>query len=153
MALPQAYIARRCRGQVRFKLPRRKGDAAFFSRVAEALGGLETVDSLQVNPQTGSILVFHRSTPEELGGFAKEQGLFRLASHAEAVPPRAAPRDRDGALDLRSTASLLVLLFAAIQLARGQILGPASTLLWIAWQVAGQPPGTFAGGAPEADGD
>jgi hypothetical protein len=149
MTLPRAYIARHCPGEVRFKVPRCKGDAAFFQRVAESFGGLETVDSLEINPLTGSILLFHRSTPEELAGIAREQKLFALAAHPEAVPPATPNGGRErGQLDLRTASTLFVLALGLVQLARGRVLGPASSLLWIAWQIASL--GPTAGGADDA---
>lgn len=140
MALPRAYIARRCSGQVRFKLPRRKHDAAFFGRAAEVLGRFPAVEALEVNPLTGSILVHHRATLEEVAQFAHEQNLFTLAQRPERVPPgRPSPRGEP-----RNALMLLVLLFGLIQLARGNVLGPASTLFWMAWQIAAQGSSTLA---------
>ena len=133
MTLPRAYITRRCTGQVRFKLPRQKGDTAFFEQVVQVFTRCPGVDSLQANPLTGSLLIYHRATPDELAKYARQNKLFALAQQPDSPPP-SVPRQGEG--DLRSMAILLLLVLAAIQLARGSVLGPASTLLWMAWQIA-----------------
>lgn len=138
MTLPRAYISRECHGQLRFKLPRRKGDTEFFRHAAEVLERLEAVDSLQVNPMTGSILVYHHSSLKEIAGFARKNELFALAHHAkDPLPPK-----QQRSIDLATATTLLLVLLGLIQVARGRVLGPASTLLWIAWQLAskGQSP-------------
>lgn len=113
------------------------------------------------------MLIEHEPTLslEEIAAHARRHGLFDLVALAAegASAARHVARqlqDLDGALrgfsggeaDVRSVVLLGLLGLSFLQALSGHVLGPASTLLWQAFQLAG---GTHLGelaGAPDDDG-
>lgn len=135
MSLPRAYVARECAGQVRFKVPEKKRDTTFFARAGKLLAECPGVESVELNLLTGSFLVLHATDTAALADYAREQELFRLVGRPFGMSPAEAGAEP---IDLRVPLTVLFAFLGLIQLARGQVLGPASTLLWTAMQLSGQ---------------
>ena len=163
---PVGYVAHVLPGRVRVRVPARRGDAAFFDRVAERLGELPSVTSVIATPLTGSVVV-------EFTGEIQALALAAMALsdevRLELAPPPTAPlmlrvrrevaaadaairEATGGELDARAAAFCVLLAFSALQLLRGNLLAPTVTLLWYAavlggeWQLMAPP----AGRAPSA---
>ena len=143
--IPAARIAHCTRQRVRLRIPSRRNDKAFFTRVVAGLRTCSTVSELRVNPATaGVLLIDPRGVAlEAVREHALSHGLFALPDTArpgitESVLRGARWFDRGlrdvsgGDLDLRGLAFLALAGTALIQLARGQVLAPAATLGWYA---------------------
>jgi hypothetical protein len=140
-----AHVCHRIAGRTRLRVPERRGDAVYFAQVHSALAGHEGVGRCDVNPATASILIEHSVSLEALAEFAVQAGLFRLGELMPAIVPgrerarqglrrldRELTRASNGELDLATVAGAGLLALAAVQLLRGQVLAPASTLTWYA---------------------
>lgn len=140
---------------MRLRVPARRHDHAFFTRIVAALGPL--VAELHVNPATASVLL---EDPEEVAldavlEFARTHGLFEAPNGgvlrlAESVVQGARGFDRvlrrvtGDELDLRALAFLALLGGALYQLVRGELFAPAATLGWYAAAVLALPSGGAA---------
>jgi hypothetical protein len=125
------------------RIPSRRHDREFFTRLVSALRDAPGIEELRVNPTTASVLVV--ATPAaitEIVRGAAAQGLFRVG---EDEPPiieavRETAERTDGVirlmsgnqLDLRALTFLMLVAGTFTQLARKQWLAPAATLGWCA---------------------
>jgi hypothetical protein len=138
-------VSHRVEGRARLRIPSRRGDEAFFERLKEQTAGLTQVTATEVNARTGSVLIRHEGPLDSVTEECRERGLFNLESMTTFERPLVERvRDQLGALDagVRGTTagevnmwamiSLLFIGLAVIQLARGRILGPVTTLAWAA---------------------
>lgn len=140
-----AYLSHRSPGRVRLRFPDRRGDVRFFAELTERLGAFEAVLRVEGNPRTGSVLLLHAGDPGPVLETARREKLFRVFSR-EPLEPSLAPRLREelqsasegltrltgGQIDLGTAAFLFLLAGGIVQMMRGQILGPATTMLWYA---------------------
>jgi len=140
-----AYITHAVPGRLRLRVPAYRNDVLALKRLARRLGEHEAVSTAEVNRRTGSVLILHSTSPDEIGAFAAEGGLFKLATAAEAAPSiadeiidemrkanRQVARLSSGEFDLESIVFISLLAGSAVQILRGQILAPAVTLAWYA---------------------
>jgi hypothetical protein len=138
-------------GRIRFRIPGRRGDEAYFRRTLESLATCPGVEGLRANPLTASILVLHHGDPDAIEHFAEAAGLFE----AGTPPPNGRPSDRasgslvglattvdqsllrltEGRVDLRAASIAWLASGAAVQMARGRMLPPATTLAWYLYQL------------------
>lgn len=95
--LPHAQICHRIPGRVRVKIPRRRYDEAYFLRVQDELARCSYVASVDVNPSTGSVLVFHHGGLDSVVEFARRKQLFELTSFH---PPKTIPLGKRTSLEL-----------------------------------------------------
>jgi hypothetical protein len=160
--LPLARVCHFTSGRLRLKIPEKRRDDSFFKTVAERLAGWDSVDRVEVNPLTASVLVHFSDVAALFADNALRNDLFAVdydaledADGAPALTERAARlwsgadvalrRWTGGAADIRSTVFLVLLAGGIYQLLRGNIAAPAATLLWYAgatlrlWDVAPQP--------------
>jgi hypothetical protein len=125
---------------MRLRLPAMRGDDPYFHRLREALLEQAPGAEVSVSPRTASILVEDAELrPRDLARLAREHGWFTL------VGKPAAGRDRpplsSGITDVldasRATPSLVAILvaLAILQVARGQVMVPALSLLWFAFEL------------------
>jgi hypothetical protein len=148
--LPVAHIIHQVPGRTRLKLPENRGDRDLFDRLAERLEAHAGVSEVDANGRTGSLLIHHSVPIAQILRFAETNDLFTLGRKLKwrdtlANQTRAQLRTLDerlahlseGSLDLRSLMILAFLGLTLIQALRGQILPPASTLLWYAAQLLG----------------
>lgn len=144
-----ARLVHRLPGRVRLKVDGRRGDRDWFDAVALELALVETIRSVEASPLTGSLLIHHEGPLERLVDELAGRGLVRV----ETLEPREVPlphrlaeraaavdaglrRATAGELDLRGAALLGLLALAIVQAARGQLAGPAVSLLWYASSLA-----------------
>jgi hypothetical protein len=145
---PRAYRVHRTPGRIRFKIPGRRGDRAFFDEIAELLRRFSTVTKVDCNPLTGSLLLHHLG---DIDGEPMQPALNALAEIVElelSSPPVARRLRADvvevdqsiqrftrGALDLSTATALGLLALAGIQLLRGQQPVIAVSLAWYATEL------------------
>lgn len=147
MTLPAAHIGHRTSERVRIRIPSRKGDEAYFSEVEKSLLKDGTVDGLDVNPGTASVLIKGSPTVlENILSVGEKSALFKLEDPAPKVEPLsrkiARPfRDLGGAidrlsggeLDLSGVVFLGLIGWGITQLARGNLVAPPwYTAFWYA---------------------
>jgi hypothetical protein len=130
-------------GRVRYRILERRGDAEFFRGVQELLRQHDGIQTVAVNAATASILVHHTGEADEIAAAAQAAGLFEVAPMptpslgAQARSGlRTADRDlrriTDGRVDMNSALFLGLTGLAMHQALKGNLLAPASTLLWYA---------------------
>jgi hypothetical protein len=154
--LPQAVIAHVTDGRIRLKVPARKHDAEFFSRLEAFLGGVPGIDRVEVNPLTGSVLVIHtlkltsREDLDLLASSSQLSEMFTLAScdSSPVTPHRASLAQAmatslaamnsqikgltGGVVDVPTLAIVGLLAIGIRQLRAGVVYIPAVTALWYA---------------------
>ena len=153
-SLPAARISHFTARRLRIKVPEKRRDRAFFDTVAERLATWDSIEGVETNPLTASILI-HFSDPESLFlEAASKNDLFEidfdtaLADSSEPVVTRAAVQSfqkADNALrrwtanqiDMRGVLFVLLLAGGALQLLRRRLDAPAPTLLWYAGDLIG----------------
>jgi hypothetical protein len=148
--LPQASLVHVLPGRIRLQLAGHRGDAAFFSRLAERLAELPGIRAVRANPTTGSLLILHGAGPvEEIARLARERALFEIAAAPPGPtrPPPPARRQRAAPVPpmMLTVASLAGL--GVIQTVRGHFNGNSAESLWnayIAYTARRQP--AFAAG-------
>ncbi|HWP00844.1 MAG TPA: ABC transporter ATP-binding protein [Methylococcus sp.] len=131
-------------GRVRLRIARKRRDAAYLRRLADQLAGLEGITAVRVNPDVGSILITHDfgANWEPIRRFLCQQELLEISSPRYApslgeatnagfrVLDRRLRHATGGALDARSALFVTFLALTVQQILRGEILGPATTLLF-----------------------
>ena len=143
---PVLEVVHATSGRLRLRVSRRM-DAARMEDLVERIVGVSGIDRAIARPSTGSVIV-HSGRPVEdivqalsavLGvkvrpqrkpppvGQALQFGLMKL--DADVL------RKTERSLDLRALLALLLLFAAVVQLARGRIAGPASTLAMTAFSL------------------
>lgn len=130
---------------MRLRIPSHRHDHGYFTRLVAALKAGPPVGEVRVNPTTASVLLADASADalQALLEHARTHGLFRLPDGGE-VELMAAMLDEarridggvramsGGGVNLRGLAFVALLGGALYQLARGELLAPASTLGWYA---------------------
>ena len=145
---PKAYRVHSIPGRIRFKIPERRGDHAFFDEIAELLRRFSAVTQVECNPLTGSLLLHHLGDND---GEPMQAALNALAEIVElelSLPPvarglraevievdQSIQRFTRGALDLSTATALGLLALAGIQLLRGQQPVIAVSLAWYATEL------------------
>jgi hypothetical protein len=76
--LPHAYISHRTTGRLRVKIPSRKGNREYLLSLKERFSGLEGIETLEINPLTGSVLIVHSSDLRTIAEYAMANNLFLL---------------------------------------------------------------------------
>jgi hypothetical protein len=152
MPLDEARLSHLLEGRLRMRVPARRQDSAFFADVARRLRECEGIEDVRVNPVTGSVLVVHATTLQAIAAFAAQQGLFTLRLEQDSsvemgrsrsrvvvrhVPSRTG-QDEEGSRSDSSDkhARMLSATFAGLgtlQTFRGQVMTPALTLFWYAY--------------------
>jgi hypothetical protein len=139
-----AYKVHAVSGRTRLKIPSRRGEAAYFAQVAERLTECPGVVQVRVNSRTASVLISHQAPFDNIAAFAAEEALFALAGESlHQFLSRYTSENlqwldellglaSNGSLDLRSMLIISLVGLSLLQIARGQILLPATSLLWYA---------------------
>lgn len=151
-----AYIKHQLPGRVRLKIPQKRGDFRYFDRIAELFADYPGITQLQLNPSAASILICHGTETQflNIAEFAQTNGLFTIVEQPDeetfTIPYIPIPKltstglnrldeslmdFSQGRLDGRSLLFLSLIGLAVRQMAKGHIMGPASTLLWYAFSV------------------
>lgn len=151
--LPRAEITHNSPGRLRLRIRAWRGRADYFAGIEEKLVRCTGVERVVANPVTGSVLLEPAIDLAALVAFTQAQQLFQLAP----LPVLMAPLTQQvaerfsalngelrklsgGGIDLGSLGFIGLATLTAIQLQRGHVLGPASTLLWAAIGLLRMPP-------------
>lgn len=129
---------------------------------------LPGVASVGVNHRTGSVLVHHTTSVDELLAAAEREGLFRvveaLGQASVSVPDALTDHLRTldqrlrsltgGDLDLRTLSLCTLLGLGVVETVRGNIASPATTLFWYAASLLMLSPGgnPSTNGGPSTEG-
>jgi Heavy metal associated domain 2 len=148
--LPQARLCHFASGRLRVKIPDKRRDEAFFGTVKERLSSWASIERVEVNPLTASVLVQFSNLPALFADNALKNDLFEvdldvlsalgeppqaLTDHAAASlhkADHAIRRWTAGAGDLRSAVFVFLVGAGLVQILRGNVAAPAATLLWYA---------------------
>jgi hypothetical protein len=151
---PAARISHFTPRRLRIKVPEKRRDRGFFDTVAERLVTWESVERVETNPLTGSVLI-HFSDPERLFlEAAVKNDLFDIdfeSTFGDSAAPavtEAAVRSFETAdhalrrwtqnkIDMRGVLFVLLLAGGVFQLLRRRLDAPAPTLLWYAGDLIG----------------
>jgi hypothetical protein len=106
-------------GRMRLRFCARRGETAFFARLAARLQAHPDVRRVIANPRTGSLLVLHAGNSREIAALA---GIEVKDAADAPLPAR-----RQSAAKLQS---VTLAALALLQLARGRVLDGASQHLW-----------------------
>lgn len=141
--LPPAHVSHRLPGRTRLRIPAHRHDAGFFRHIAERLTTCPGVRGVRANPKTASLLIDHDGDLEALADFAVGCRLFALDGMEIGEPPlakrlrddaghldRAVRRVAGGEVDLWTAVAVTFFALAAWQTRRGNVMGPATSLLW-----------------------
>lgn len=147
-----ARIVHRLPGRVRLRIDAWRGDPAQLDALALDLALEEGVRAVDPNPLTGGLLVLHEGPLEPLLERLAAAGRLRVTDleprerpFATRLGERLGAFDRElvrataGELDARGAVLLAFLGLAFVQALRGQLAGPALSLLWYASRLAGPP--------------
>jgi hypothetical protein len=153
-SLPAARISHFTARRLRIKVPEKRRNTEFFDTVGERLAAWDSVERVETNPLTASVLV-HFSDPERLFlEAAAKNDLFEIDLDAafggspEPVVTKAAVQSFETAdqalrrwtqneIDVRGVLFLLLLAGGLFQLLRRRLDTPAPTLLWYAGDLIG----------------
>ena len=136
VALRRQHVAGR-RARLR---PDRALPSERLSALADRIAGLAGASRVLARPATGSLIVESDGPVAEVLDAIDRQGVARVLDPQQAPPvsqvlrlgalraDQAVRAQTGQALDLRTATALLLSAGAVVQLARGQIAGPATTL-------------------------
>jgi hypothetical protein len=133
--IPAAALVHRSPGRVRLRMPAMRGDDDYFRTVERALAG--RFGAATANSATASVLLTGRISCLDVRRLGIEQTLFDLTLPVATAAAEAPVTTATGAAvaptaDVAQAAAGILVLFALLQAARGNILAPAVTLLWYA---------------------
>lgn len=77
-----AFVSHKTRSRIRFKVPSKRKDHAFFSSLAEKMSSVEGVSAVETYPLTGSLLLLHSSDPDRVIETAGAAGGLSFARTA-----------------------------------------------------------------------
>lgn len=146
---PLAHAVHRTAGRLRLRIPEHRHDAAYFTTLTRRLAGLPGILAVAANPETAGVLLRLDPTPgTDPVAMIQGAGLLRIIEGPPALSPaligirRAADRlDQaldgltGGSGDLRTLAFAVLVILALRQTTRGQLMAPAVTLLWYAFDL------------------
>jgi hypothetical protein len=143
---PALEVVHAAAGRLRLRVSRRM-DAGGMEDLVERIAGVSGIDRVIARPATGSVIV-HSAKPVEALVEALS-GSLGIEVRPQRKPPPVGQvlqvslmkldadvlRTTDKSLDLRALLVLLLLFAAVVQLARGRIAGPATTLAMTAFSL------------------
>lgn len=133
--LPQAYVSHSSKGRLRFRVPSKKSDLAYFSTLHQTFEEYDFIHQLEVNPSTGSVLVLHSEDTDTVLSCGKKHLLF------ESIQEKAEPKSEQAqgfASSATNPHSVLIkslIGLGMVQVLRGEVLAPASTLFMDAYRL------------------
>jgi hypothetical protein len=153
-SLPAARITHFTTRRLRIKVPEKRRDAAFFNSAAERLLAWDSIQRVEANPLSASLLIHFVDLQSLLREAAAKNDFLdidldaALAEPSDPIISRTAVRSFETAdhrlrhwtrnqLDMRSAIFLLLLGGGVYQLLRGRLSTPAPTLLWYAGDLVG----------------
>ena len=146
--LPSGRICHLSAGRLRIRIAEKRRDDAFFRNTAARLSGWDSVERVEVNPLTASVLVHFSNRDRLFADMDRHNDLFAIAADpADEHDPAALTekarrlwgradavlrRWTGGSADVRNATFLVLVASALYQLRRGQVMPPALTSLWYA---------------------
>jgi hypothetical protein len=139
---PRPPVLRRAHvtgGRARLRIDKPAGRKE-MAALSERLAALPGVARVVVRPNTGSVILHTDGAAEPVLEAIGTQGIARVLPPLAPPPVRqaaqfgmmqidaAVQKRTEGALDGRTLLAILLLLGAAVQLARGKVAGPATNL-------------------------
>jgi hypothetical protein len=142
---PEGRVVHLTRKRLRIKVAAKRHDSSFFRTAQELLTGRAAVETVEVNPATGSILI-HSSDSAAVMNELKTAGVFVVIEPPPEQPTPSLEQFRQQFVDwnkqlqywtgtkgdARVYLFLALVLSAIYQLARGNVFAPAATLMWYA---------------------
>jgi|GEM_PF-1432982 len=144
--LERAHIHHELPSRLRLYIPSKRKDVPFFEHLQQVLGECDEVDGVVVNAATGSVVIHHHGTVDELAKFAKHHHLFQIEPKRKAPievqrPPAARIASRlrklnhtitkhsNGQFDLGFLTACGLVALAFFQAGNRRVLPPAWTLI------------------------
>lgn len=143
-ALRDAYLGHSCRARTRLSFPDLKGKTHELTALCDGTLKLEGVRQVEGRPLTGSLIVTHDGSMDDLAHAARKSGLFNVrtateehnlhddAHHWKETIDRTLNDTVGHGLDARAMGGLAFLAVALGQFAAGRVMPPAATALWYA---------------------
>lgn len=142
-----AYLVHHTAGRYRLRIPARRRDADFFEQLAQPLAEHDKIHRVSINSQTAGVLIEHAGLElAELQNYADEQGLFRLEPGDVPKPAvfdhavarlrglnRQVSESTGQHFDLRGAVFVLLIMLGLRELMRGNLMAPAASLFWYAY--------------------
>lgn len=94
--IPAAVIAHTSTGRLRIRVPSQKGNLTALKSLGDQLAACPGILSIEVNPGTGSILLLHQATVQEIAEYARSRSLFSLDEQKSSRAPSAELRQNLG---------------------------------------------------------
>jgi hypothetical protein len=147
---PLAYVTHRTPHRLRIKIPSRRGDSVYFSRLQSFFMQQKNVERAEANPLTGSLLLVSReglANPSAVigtdewfelreNGSAPQLVTQRMMSSFRAVD-RQVEQFSGGELDIASIALIGLVIAGIYQVSVGNFAAPAwYTAFWYATSIA-----------------
>lgn len=143
---PTAHICHAVPGRIRFRIPNKRRDTAYFYRLHEKFSSVQCIEQVNVNPLTGSLLLQYSGDLQRIMEQIKQYRLFDVVSKSPRNEDSLAERTSAslqalneqirarsaGELDFWSLVFLTLIGMSVVQLVKGNIVVPATTLLWYA---------------------
>ncbi len=142
--IPDAVIAHASKGRLRIRIPSQRGHLDALKAAGDQLASFPGIISIEVNPGTGSILLLHQTTVDEIAGYARSKNLFSLVEQKGSSLPSVDIRrslgetfksvDRqiqnltDGDIDLSGAAVAALVVLGSVQI----LSGNAGAIPWFA---------------------
>jgi hypothetical protein len=135
--MTDAVIVHQLPGRIRLRIPTMRGDAGYFSMLADSLGDVPGVQQVQTNPATASMVVRFAGDAERVLEQMRELGLDpKIKERGNEITKRTgighirliSGRDMNPMFMAGSALALLGL----VQTFRGKIVVPSVTAFWYA---------------------
>jgi hypothetical protein len=147
--IPDAFLSHRISGRARLKIPSKKGDFHYFESLKEQLSKCSGIETMEVNPVSGSILIVHASDVEKIAEYARNKNIFNLKnnrSNSADLHSTVSKSFKDingkirgitgGDMDIAGAAFLTLLGLGIYQISRGNFAAPAwYTAFWYALNI------------------
>lgn len=147
--VPEARVVHATTRRLRVRIPSKKGDSSYFSLIKESLGSCPGIETIEVNPLTGSVLLIHDTDAAKIANYAAGNELFRfrpwkgsrktLFESVEEIlgqVNRRLKRVTGGEFDIPSLFFVILLISGIHQVARGNLGAPAwYTAFWYAFGI------------------
>lgn len=137
-----AVIVHQIPGRVRMRVPARRGDDAYFSRLAAQCSKLDMVSRIKANPETGSMVIEFRDSLEHLVERLRQFDLDISSMPAKRQSISSAPMRDMQPFNLVSGRDInpmfmvgsALTIVGIVQTLRGRILAPSLTVFWYAME-------------------
>jgi hypothetical protein len=147
--VPDARVVHATIRRLRVRIPSKKGDGSYFSLIKESLADCPGIETVEVNPLTGSALLIHDTDAATIADYAARNDLFRFTpwkgssrtlfqSVEEGLGKlnKRLKRVSGGEFDIPSLFFVILLISGMFQIARGNLGAPAwYTAFWYAFGI------------------